>query len=74
MGNKVKVNSKYIYNSVHMDRFSPANQGLKEGDIVQVVNLPGCPKANIMGQCHVKRDGKFMGMVSINSLEKIKKG
>jgi hypothetical protein len=54
-----------------MDLFSPAHRGLVKGDIVKVVNLYGCPKANTMGQCHVENNGVFMGMVNTNSLEKI---
>lgn len=68
---KVRANSSYIFNPVPMDIFSPAHQGLEKGDVVTVVNLHGCPKCNTMGQCHVEKDGTFMGMVNCNSLEKI---
>ena len=68
---KVRANSTYRYIPVMMDICSPAHQGLVEGDIVKVVNLHGCPKANTMGHCHIERDGKFMGMVHTNSLEKL---
>jgi hypothetical protein len=44
---------------------------VKKGDTVTVVNLPGCPRANTMGMCHVARDGKFAGMVMTNSLVKV---
>jgi len=68
---KVRANSFYRFDPVPMDAIRPAHQGLVRGDIVKVVNLYGCPKANTMGQCHVEKDGVFMGMVSTNSLEKI---
>jgi hypothetical protein len=42
---------------------------LTEGEEVRVVNLPGCPKANTMGHCHVERlDGAWGGLVHCNSL------
>lgn len=65
---KVRANSTYRFEPVGMDIYRPAHHGLDRGDIVKVVNLHGCPPANTMGQCHVQRDGKFMGMVSTNSL------
>ena len=71
---RVRAGSKYQYNPVAMDRIDPKSD-LKHGEFVRVVNLPGCPKANIMGHCHVERtDGMFAGLVCCNSLEKIKKG
>lgn len=70
---KVKVNCKYRYNPVFIDRYHPAIPGmLQPGDIVKVVNIYGCPKANVMNHCYVEKDGKFAGMVCCNSLEKIK--
>lgn len=40
------------------------------GDIVRVVNLPGCPRAGTMGMCYVQHpDSKvFLGLVCVNSL------
>ena len=69
---KVRANAHYYFTPNLMDIYSPAHRGLKHGDKVKVVNLHGCPKANVMGQCHVERDGVFMGMVSVNSLQKEK--
>jgi hypothetical protein len=44
---------------------------LKEGDIVKVVNLRGCPKANTMNHCHIATEsGQFAGLVCCNSLTK----
>ena len=68
---RVRVNSKYKYEPVILDKCNPANTGLEEGDIVKVINKYGCPPANTMGQCYVEKDGKFMGMVCTNSLVKI---
>ena len=67
---RVRVNSTYRFNPVMMDIIHPVNHGLVKGDIVKVANLYGCPKANTMGNCYVLKDGKFMGMVRTNSLEK----
>ena len=65
---RVKAGISYIFYPVLMDRCRPANQGLVPGDIVKVTNLPGCPKANTMGHAHVTLEGRFMGLVSTNSL------
>lgn len=65
---KVKANSKYIFYPNGYDKVRPAHQGIVPGSIVKVVNLPGCPSANTMGHAHVEVDGKFMGLVSTNSL------
>jgi hypothetical protein len=71
--NKVRVNSKYTYQPVGMDVWSPCTT-LKAGDVVTVVNLRGCPPANTMGMCYVNFNGKFAGLVLCNSLQKITKG
>lgn len=68
---KVKVGQQYRYNPVPMDKFDSKCDAV-EGQIVTVVNLPGCPKANTMNHCHIEdENGKFLGMVCCNSLEKI---
>tara|TARA_Y100000034_G_scaffold125913_1_gene176350 strand:- start:324 stop:545 length:222 start_codon:yes stop_codon:yes gene_type:complete len=71
---KVRVNSTYRYDPVALDRVDPpygVTQGiLSKGDIVKVVNLPGCPKANTMGHCHIEIEGQFAGMVHTNSLQR----
>lgn len=68
---KVRVGSSYYYNPVGMDVYD-ARTTLKKGDHVTVTNLPGCPKANTMGHCHVLKDGKFAGLILTNSLSKTK--
>lgn len=74
---RVRVNSKYFYHPVPMDRFNPpygVTAGyMKAGDEVKVVNQHGCPPANTMGMCYVEKDGQFCGMVCTNSLTKEKK-
>lgn len=67
MRKKVKVGKSYKYEPVMFDLLNPPF-GAGPGDIVQVVNLPGCPKANTMGMCHINKDGEFAGMVCTNSL------
>ena len=64
---KVRAGKSYKYNPNGWDVFDPKTN-LSKGDIVTVVNLPGCPKANTMGCCHVNFEGKFIGLVSCNSL------
>ena len=67
--NRVRVNSLYIYHANLLDR-TDGRTSLKDGDLVRVVNLYGCPKANTMGHCYVAEPstGKFIGMVHCNSL------
>lgn len=70
---KVRVNSNYRYIASGWDRIRPvSNNSLSDGDIVKVINLPGAPPANTMGQCYVAdpATGKFICMVSTSSLEK----
>ena len=72
MNKKVIVGRKYRYMPVMLDQLHPPagvqSDELHTGDIVKVVNLPGCPKANTMGHCHINKDSKFMGLVCCNSL------
>ena len=66
---RVRVSSLYRYKPVLLDRGHPP-YNVREGDIVRVVNLPGCPKAGTMGHCHVEHlNGDFAGLVCCNSLE-----
>ena len=69
---KVRVNSWYTFKAVGMDIWD-GKTNLKDGDVVQVKNVSGCPKANVMGHCYVYKDDKFMGMVLCNSLTPLKK-
>lgn len=69
MRNHVRVNSVYRYQPVLIDKINEPYD-VREGDLVRVVNLPGCPKANTMGHCHVLHlDGRFAGLVCTNSLQ-----
>ena len=68
---KVKANSFYKYEPVMLDRYD-AKTDLSPGDVVQVKKLPGCPPPNTMGHAHVYFEGKFAGLVHVNSLVKIK--
>jgi hypothetical protein len=75
---RVHANSIYRFIPVSWDRFDPpigVQEGiLNSGDLVRVVNMNGCPKANTMGHCHVKTlDGRFAGLVHCNSLNAVKK-
>jgi hypothetical protein len=65
---RVRANCRYVYDPALLDRFD-ARTTLKKGDVVPVVNLPGCPKANALGHCHVADlNGKFIGLVCCGSL------
>ena len=66
---KVRANSLYVYRPVALDDLDPHATAVA-GETVRVINLPGAPKANTMGQCHIERasNGEFLGMVCCNSL------
>ena len=73
MKTRVRVNSIYQFNPNGWDKLTPCGNLLKPGDMVQVINLPGCPPANTMGQCYVRLVGdssKAFQMVSTDSLDK----
>ena len=68
MTNRVRVNAHYIYSPNLLDRID-GRTSLQDGEEVIVTNLPGAPKANTLGHCHVNRlDGSFAGLVHCNSL------
>jgi len=66
---KVRVNQILVYHPNMLDAID-GRTSLKSGDLVKVINMPGCPKANVMGHCYVGdvATGKFIGMVHTNSL------
>lgn len=67
---KVTAGKLYRYNPVLFDQFD-ARTNLQAGDIIRAINLPGCPRANTMGHCHVAdpTTGSFIGLICCNSLE-----
>jgi hypothetical protein len=64
---RVRAGQSYIYYPNLLDRIDGRTR-LVMGDIVKVVNLPGCPPANTMDHAHVELNGKFVGLVHTNSL------
>jgi|LakMenEpi03Aug12_release.lakeMendotaPanAssembly.Ray.scaffolds.fasta_scaffold3148846_1 hypothetical protein len=70
---KVRNGGIYKYIPCVWDTIDPKTN-LKEGDIVKVFHPYGCPKPNTMGCCHVETidSGDFIGLVSTDSLVKIK--
>ena len=67
---RVTAGKTYIYKPVLLDIINPPHN-IKAEDKVRVINLPGCPKANTMGHCHVEHlNGIFAGLVCTNSLVK----
>lgn len=68
---KVRVNSIYRFEACLLDIVDARDNTPERGQIVRVVNLPGCPKANTMGHCHVVNavTGEFIGLVCTGSLE-----
>lgn len=56
-----------------LDKIDPP-YNVQPGDVVRVVNLPGCPRAGTMGMCHVQHlSGEFAGLVCVNSLQPLPK-
>ena len=71
---KVRAGGLYRFEATGLDRFDPkTDDDVKDGDIVKVVNLMGCPPCNTMGHCHINKNGKFAGLVLTMSLKKIEK-
>ena len=67
---RVRVGSTYVYKPVAIDQYDKRNDA-GEGQHVRVINMPGCPRANTMGHCHIESlDGEFLGMVHVASLVK----
>lgn len=74
---RVRAGSKYVYYPAYWDVLDPPIGGIQPGEVCRVVNLPGCPRANTMGHCHVEtqsEDGswKFAGLVCTASLTPLK--
>lgn len=70
---KVRVNSTYRFEPNGWDTLRATGNLVKAGDLVKVINLPGCPPANTMGQCYVTLVGdssKAFQLVSTGSLVK----
>lgn len=77
MSNKrVRAGQHFYFVPVMLDIIHPPHD-VQVGDFVQVVNLPGCPKANTMGHAHVNitmrangvaTPNTFGGLVCTNSL------
>lgn len=62
-----------VYQAAGMDIWDGCTE-LKNGDKVQVIKAShGCPPNGTMGHCYVgeTKTGKFIGLVLINSLQKI---
>jgi hypothetical protein len=67
---RVRAGSVYTFQPVMMDIVWSRHHSATAGERVRVINLPGAPKANTMGQCHIENaeTGDFLGMVSVHSL------
>jgi len=72
MRKRVRVNSVYTFTPCLLDIAMPQHYSATKGQRVRVVNLPGAPPANTMGQCHIvdAETDTFLGMVSTASLVK----
>jgi hypothetical protein len=76
MARRVRAKALYLFDPVGWDRCNPpygvARGILRRGDVVRVVNLPSCPRANTMGHAYIETAsgimGEFAGLVHTNSL------
>lgn len=70
---RVRAGVTYRYVPCLLDQWD-ARTDLTPGEPVTVVNLPGCPHANVMRHCHVNRwvTGEFAGIVCVASLQPLK--
>lgn len=81
---RVRVGQLYTYHPVgwgildsNIILISTNAPNIVAGEIVKVVNLPRCPKANTMGHCHVQTrtetgEWQFAGLVMCASLQPFK--
>ena len=72
--NRVTVGRVYQFRPNLFDELMSEHYTAVPGQIVRVVNMPGCPPANTMGQCHIEdvETKEFLGMCTVNSLEEMK--
>ena len=70
MTTRVIVGTVYRFHPMETDRMMPEHYDCVPGQLVRVVNLPHCPVANTLGQCHVAdaESGVLLGMVATASL------
>lgn len=67
---KVRTGSVYTFNPAAVDRWLTQHYTARPAQLVRVIQLPGAPRPNTMGQAHIAdaRTGAFLGMVSTASL------
>lgn len=70
---RVRVNSVYTFIPGLVDLALPQHYRARKGQRVRVIQLPGAPKANTMGHCHIEDadTGEFLGIVSTDSLVRV---
>lgn len=69
---KVRVGKIYEYSKSGFDWLDSKTPVIVKGTKIKVVNLPGCPPANTMGQCYVQDlSGNFIGMIDTSSCREI---
>lgn len=66
---RVRVGQVLVYHANLLDAID-GRTGLKNGDLVRVINVHGAPNANTMQHCYVGTvdTGGFIGLVHCNSL------
>lgn len=76
MTHRVRAGCVYVYAPVLYDQCDSKLKHVETGLLVRVVNLPGCPPANVAGHCHIKGavSSEFLGLVFTNSLKRLTEG
>lgn len=67
---RVRVHAAYTFRPTGTDLWLTQHYTAQPEQRVRVVQLPGAPRPNTMGQCHIADalTGEFLGMVSTASL------
>lgn len=62
----------YIYEPVLFDRYQQNTKDIVPGTRLRVIQPRGCPKNGTMGMAYTETlEGRFVGLVCINSLQRI---
>lgn len=70
---RVRKGAVYTFSASGYDLVLTQHYDAVNGQRVRVIQLPGAPPPNTMGQCHIEdaETGAFLGMVSVQSLHPV---
>ena len=72
---KVRAGRLYSYTASGWDLYDRIPHAPRDGQVVRVIKLHGCPPPNTMGHCHVAdaETGEFLSLVHTASLTPLKR-